>query len=163
MSIAIIYATKTGVTKDIVTKIKTSRLDVEVIDLVHTKIVDLSNYHTVIFGSGIRMGMVLSPISKFIKKNQDSLIQKNIGFFVSGADSHALICDILVKTIPKELVENALFTIHCGGEFRYERLGRLSKMIIKMVSKQKEKTEDKEEVNINQSAVTKLIDAVSNL
>ena len=163
MKILIVYASKTGVTQDIVNKVKAQRTDVDVVNLYDKTRVDLNHYDFIVIGSGIRVGKALFTVRWFVRRHRKILNTKQVAFFVSGADTSVNVNDILKRSYPKMLFDKADFAIHCGGEFRMDKLNKLSKSIITAVAKQKAKEGHSIKVEVDQEAVQKLIDNILSL
>lgn len=133
-----LYATKTGVTEDIAFQLK-EIVPMDVIRVHKGLTLNLDEYDKVIIGASVRVGRVIKVMRKFVEAHQVDLAKKKIGFFVSGADIKANLKALLTNSYPDALVEKASFTIHCGGEFRMEKLNVFSRWIIKKVSQSKDK------------------------
>jgi len=83
--VLITYATKAGTTAEIAARIgeKISQQGHFVEILPVEKVKDISDYSTVILGSGIYIGSILPKAMDFIKKNQVALSNKNFHLFIA--------------------------------------------------------------------------------
>jgi menaquinone-dependent protoporphyrinogen oxidase len=131
-----LYATKTGVTEDIAFSLKTIK-EMDVINIQKVHHLNLDDYDKVIIGASVRVGRVIKVMRHFVSKHQVELAKKKLGFFVSGADIKTNLRALLTNSYPDALVEKSSFMIHCGGEFRMEKLRPFSRWIIKVISKKK--------------------------
>lgn len=97
--VLIAYATKTGSTAEIATRIgeiiaeKGFSVDVKPAK----EVIDISPYSTVLVGSGIRVGQMMGEAMKFITKNQAALKEKHFSVFFG--------CMILKDHTPEKIEE----------------------------------------------------------
>lgn len=156
-----LYATNTGVTEDIAFELK-ELVPMDVVRVQKGLEINLDEYDKVIIGAGIRVGRVIKVMRKFVEANQVDLAKKKIGFFVSGADIKTNLRALLTNSYPDALVEKASFAIHCGGEFRMEKLNFFSRWIVKKVGQSKDKVGSPEPA-ISNDSIQALKEAVKAL
>ncbi len=154
-----LYASKTGVTEDIAFALK-EEVSMDVVNIKNTHYLKLDDYEKIIIGASVRIGRVIKIMRKFVAKNQVTLAKKKIGFFVSGADIKTDVKTLLKRSYPNALVEKASFMIHCGGEFRMEKLSFFSKWIIIKVNEEKVKKGDDTPVIVLSDAIDTLKETV---
>ncbi|MDD2334172.1 MAG: flavodoxin domain-containing protein [Mesotoga sp.] len=138
MKTAIIYATRSGTAEKCSAKIS-EMLSGEstVVNIKKVSSPDLSGYDSVIVGASIRIGKVQKEISEFVQKNLETLKAKRLGvFFCMGAGEENF-NEYLSQNFPKEFLDKCKAKGFFGGEFNLERLGFLSKMMLKAASKGK--------------------------
>lgn len=113
MSILILYATKTGTTKECA-ELLSQKINCTVCNI-EQSIPNLENYNTVILGTGVRMGKVYKPIKNYIKQHLDILIQKRIAIFMCNAYPDTF-QKAVEKNLPMELVKQAICIKSFGGK-----------------------------------------------
>ncbi len=158
MSTAIIYGTVYGYTEKCA-KVMEEKIvgGTELINIKEEKKIDLSKYDTVIIGGSIYMGQIQKGIKEFCSRNIDELKHKKLGFFVCCGSPESM-NKYVEQSFPKELVDNAK-SIQClGGEMNIESMKFFHKIIMKMVSKVKEKQGEK----IEAIALTGNIEILAN-
>jgi len=152
MKIIIVYAGKTGTTKECANILADKLNDVLVIDLVKDN-PDISSYDLIIIGSSIRMGMMQASVKKFIKENKELLKTKKTAYYICCAFPENTE-ENFKRNIPNELLEKAI-TYDCfGGTMDLSKQKGFDKFVVNMISKSPEgKREIKIlEDNINQFA-----------
>lgn len=114
MSILIGYATKSGAAK-LCAELLAKEFPGCTICNLEKETLDISNYDTIIMGSGVRMGKIYKPFKNFMKSNMSILLSKKIAFYLCNAypDSTQ---KAINKCIPEKLVSNALCIESFGGK-----------------------------------------------
>lgn len=134
MSVLIVYGTKTG-TSEKCAKYIADKLD-EPITLVNARDgikVDLSPYHTIIVGAGVRMGHITSAVSKFLEEEESTLLKKRLALFIccGFTDKDNINRQIAINFSPA-LTAHAL-TVKCfGGEFHPDGKSKFDNFVAKM-------------------------------
>lgn len=109
---------------------------------------ELEEFDRVIIGGSIHAGRIQKKVKDFCKKNLQILRDKEIGLFIccmeEGEEAHRE----LEMSYPKELLENAKACAYFGGEFNFQKMNFLEKMIIKKVAHVEETTS-----NINHATI----------
>ncbi|MDD4207488.1 MULTISPECIES: flavodoxin domain-containing protein [unclassified Mesotoga] len=138
MKTAIIYATRSGTAEKCSAKIS-EMLSGEstVVNIKKVSSPDLSGYDSVIVGASIRIGKVQKEISEFVQKNLETLKAKRLGVFLCMGAGEENFNEYLSQNFPKEFLDKCKAKGFFGGEFNLERLGFLSKMMLKAASKGK--------------------------
>ncbi|MDF2906796.1 MAG: hypothetical protein K0R34_2117 [Herbinix sp.] len=128
--IVVVYRSKTGFTKNYATWLA-KRLDCTLLDGEKVSAMDLADYDTIIYGSGL----YASGISgiKLITKNFEMLKKKRLIVFAVGASpSRKEIATELVKAnIPEEQRDKIEFYYLRGG-FDYSRLSPFYKLLMQL-------------------------------
>lgn len=135
MKTAIIYASSHGTTEKVAKQIHLG-LGADstcLINLKATRTVDLSMFDTLIIGGSIHAGQMQGRVKTFCKKNMVDLLQKRVGLFMVGM-SEPEFENEFNNAFP-ELLRNHAITSKCvGGEFLFEKMNFLEKLIVKKVS-----------------------------
>ncbi len=139
MKMLIVFASKTGVTKDVAHALKNKLegdVTVEEMRFVNDRMLELYDY--VVLGAPVYMGHALSKMRSFVKRYQNVLLEKRLAFFFVGGDGESDLEELL-KGYGKLFSGKGEFMVHMGGEFRFEKMGFFSRFIVKMVTKSKAK------------------------
>ena len=120
--------------------------NVDVIDFKNNKNIDLSPYELVIIGSSIHMGKIPSNFSKFLYKNIDILLAKNIALFMCAMEKPEIQIEEFENNFPKELRDHSLVNGLFGGEYLFEKMNFFERFIIKKISGS---NQSKSEINYN--------------
>lgn len=139
MKTLIIYATKHGTTKKIANmiakKLKTSD-DVELINVKDIKKYNLRVFDKVIIGGSIHAGDIQKNIKKFCEDNKDELKEKQLGLFITCMFNDENIKEEqLHKAYSKELRDASKAQSVFGGEFLFEKMNFIEKMMVKIIAK----------------------------
>jgi len=140
MKTAIIYASKHGTTEKVARSIAeklTGTNEVELFSLKKNPNIDISGFETVILGSSVYMGQASGKMKAFCKANEPVLLQKKTGLFVCGMHPDKEQQEKELKDAYAEaLREKAAATGFLGGEFLFEQLNFLERLIIKEIAKE---------------------------
>ncbi|WP_243347751.1 flavodoxin domain-containing protein [Parabacteroides sp. FAFU027] len=136
MKTAIIYISHHGTTEKVANFLaEKSKQDVEVISLKKVKNPDLSTYDRIILGGSIHAGGIQKRMKKFVEANLQTLLQKEFGLFICCMDPHKEKQELeFEQAFPNELKEAAKAKGIMGGEFCFERMNFLEKIIVKKVA-----------------------------
>lgn len=79
---AVIYAT--GITKNTkkFAEYIARKIGADIFNLKEITIINVSEYDTIVFGTGIHAGKPYKPLVDYLEKNRDSLAQKNLSLFI---------------------------------------------------------------------------------
>ena len=135
MKTAIIYASSRGTTEKVAKQIQQGlgAEGTQLINLKSTKIFDLSLFDTLIIGGSIHAGQMQGRVKKFCKKNMVDLLQKRIGLFMVGMNEPEFENEF--NNAFPELLRNHAITSKCvGGEFLFQKMNFIEKLIVKKVS-----------------------------
>lgn len=126
----IVYASKTGTTKDCALELQSYLGQADMYDLRHGIPYVTDDYDTVILGSSIRMGNIQRRAKKFIVQNKVALFRVDLGLFIcNGAiDSSD---DLFEANIPPGLLRHASVISSFGGDCSLEKQRGLSRLILK--------------------------------
>ncbi|RBQ24466.1 hypothetical protein ALNOE001_01130 [Candidatus Methanobinarius endosymbioticus] len=80
------------------------------------------------------MGRMRKEIKNFIKKNKNTLMEKNLALFICGSNEKDGIKQIN-KVFPSEIVSHSIATSFLGGEFNLDKMGFYDKKISQSIIK----------------------------
>ncbi len=157
-----IYYSKTGVTRDVMNQIQNA-ITMDVYDIKSQPTSTLNDYQRIIVGTPVYIGMFPSKIKKYLKQNADKLINKELYLYTVGGeeptDYQAL---FELSKVDLTLYHHIKKIVYCGGEFRFEKLSFFPRVLLKMVSKHKQKHSASETLpSLNQEAIESLIKVLS--
>lgn len=136
MSILIAYSSKHGCSEKCAVILKEQlHGKVDLINLKEKNDLELNKYNKVILGGSIYVGKIQKEISEFCDKYLDDLKQKKIGLFICGMQDDETVQKQLNENFPKELLEIAEVKSYFGGEFIFNKLNFMEKLIVKKVVK----------------------------
>lgn len=110
--VAVVYSSKSGTTKICAEYIAAKIVGSQLINL-NEELPDISNYDTVLIGSGIRMAKLYKPVKKFLTKNVQILKDKKAILFLSNFYPET-VDKTLQKNVPRSLMDY-LTVIEFGG------------------------------------------------
>lgn len=115
MKTMILFATKSGATKECA-DILAEKFDCPVYDLTKEKAIpDITSFDILILGTGVRMGKIYKPASKFIRRNIGELVKKKIAVFFCNAYPNTF-NNAVEKNLPLELIQQAICIKSFGGK-----------------------------------------------
>lgn len=135
MKTAIIYASSHGTTEKVAKQIQNSlgTDNALLFNLKITKTVDLSLFDTVIVGGSIHAGQMQSRVKTFCKNNMVDLLRKRVGLFMVGMNEPQFEAEFN-NAFPELLRKHAITSKCVGGEFLFEKMNFIEKLIVKKVS-----------------------------
>ncbi len=149
MKTLITYCTTHGCTESVVSEIKEHLGEnVTLCNLKKDEIPGIGNFDQVIVGGSIHAGKIQKKVKEFCKKYHNELLQKELGLFICCMEEGEKAYDELREAYPETLLQHAKATACLGGEFNFERMNFLEKMIIKKVAKVENSTS-----NVNHEAI----------
>lgn len=141
MKTAIIYASKHGTTGKVAGQIArrlAAHGDVELIPLRANPYPDIVPFDTVILGSSIYMGRPAKKMKTFCAANESALSRKRLGLFVCGMHPDGAEREKeLREAYPPALHEAAVAEGFMGGEFLFDRMGFIERMVARKIAKTK--------------------------
>jgi len=143
MSIAVVYRSKTGFTKRYAEWIG-EELNCDIIDVKNATKETLSKYDTIIFGTGI-YAEGMAGLEKF-KRKMSKLNGKKFIVFATGAVSadNKKIEEIINRNFTPDERKTIPFFFFQSG-LNYEKMGFVSRLMMKMFSSMLDKKKDKTE------------------
>ena len=139
MKILIIYASKHGSTEKAVNSLKEKiRHETIVVNLKKESAPDTGSFDAVIIGGSIHAGQLQSKVKKYCTNNIEKLLKTDLGLFICHMEEGEKATKELADVYPEELLNHTKATGLFGGEFIFEKMNFLEKMIVKKVSGLKE-------------------------
>ncbi len=136
MNTLIVYTSKYGCTEKCAGLLSKELNDkVDIINLKNAGDIDISKYDKVIIGGSIYIGRIQKEVTEFCSKNLDKLKEKGIGLFICGMQEGEAINTELNQNFPSELLNIAAAKEYLGGEFIFDKMNFMEKLIVKVVSK----------------------------
>ncbi|MEA2095214.1 MAG: flavodoxin domain-containing protein [Candidatus Cloacimonadota bacterium] len=136
MNTAIIYMSKYGTTEKIA-KIIQSKLvkdQTKIFNLKKTKSIELENYHTIIIGGSIHVGSIPKKLKQFIANNMTILLKKRIALFMICMQKGEKRDEQFTNAFPIELRKVSIANGFMGGEFCFDRMNFLERIIVKKIA-----------------------------
>ena len=136
MKTAIIYISHHGTTEKVARFLaEKSKQDVELISLKKEKNPDLRSFDRIILGGSIHAGGIQKRMKQFIENNLELLMQKEVGLFICCMDPHKEKQEQEFEhAFPDKLKQSAKAKAVMGGEFCFERMNFLEKIVVKKVA-----------------------------
>lgn len=159
MKTLIAYFTKHGSTEKCAKKLKKKIVgDVDLLNLKNYRREDLKKYNKIIIGSPIYMGKIRKEVDNFINENNKLLNEKKIGFYICGMKEGSEAIKQLDESISEDLSSKVSVKSAFGGEFNFEKMNFLEKMVVKKVAGVKKTTS-----NIKESLIDELATKINKL
>lgn len=136
MKTAIIYSSTHGTTKKVARLIaeKQNGKEVSLIDLgINPKPV-IDTFDRIIIGGSIHVGMIQKRVKHFCEKNLALLLQKETGLFICCMRKEKQE-EQFVNAFPERLRMHSKVHGYFGGEFLFEKMNFLQKLMVKKVAK----------------------------
>ena len=136
MKTMIIFMSTHGCTEQVVHELA-GKLSGEVVlhHLKEDKHPDFSQSDRVIIGGSIHAGQIQRRVRDFCLNNLDQLTQKEIGLFICCMHEGKEATRQLSHAFPEKLHQYAKAEAILGGEFNFEKMGFLEKIVVKKVAK----------------------------
>jgi len=137
MKTAIVYASSHGTTEKVVGIIaeKLSADEVVVFNLKDHTNISVESFDKVIIGGSIHAGKMQKAVRDFVEKQNKTLIVKSLGLFVCGMEPNPeKQISELESAFPSELRQKSIVNAFVGGEFLFEKMNFIQKMIIKKIA-----------------------------
>ncbi|GAB1474149.1 hypothetical protein MASR2M69_15900 [Bacteroidota bacterium] len=146
MRTAIIYATSHGTTGKVANIIKerlsannTKEESINIFNLKQNSNIDLSVYDTIVLGGSIHAGNIQGSVKEFCKNNLVDLLQKRVALFICAMNKPEYETE-LKNSFPELLFNHAISKEVVGGEFLFDKMNFIEKMLVRNISGIKETT-----------------------
>ena len=141
MKTLIAYSTTHGCTEKTVNELK--KLlggEVDLVNLKKNSNPNLETFDRIIIGGSIHAGQIQKRVKDFCSKNLDEIKSKELGLFICCMEQGETGQKQLFDAFPDELHQIAKSSAVFGGEFDFEKMNFLEKLVVKKVAKVKEST-----------------------
>jgi menaquinone-dependent protoporphyrinogen oxidase len=136
MKTLITYCTTHGCTQKVVSEIKQYLGEgVTTCNLKKDTAPEISEFDRVIIGGSIHAGQVQKKIKQFCQNNIEIMLGKELGLFICCMEEGEKADAQLQEAYPEELLMHAKATACLGGEFNFDKMNFLEKLIVKKVAK----------------------------
>lgn len=136
MDIALVFTSKHGTTRKIVRYIQSllNNNEVSIFDLNKNSKPNLTHFNTIIVGTSIHAGTIPHNMQKFLFKNRNLLLSKQLAVFMCGMledKQEQLFEQNFSAELRNHSVCNGLF----GGEFIFEEMNFIERFMVKKIAK----------------------------
>lgn len=134
MKTLILYASKHGTTETIASQMQDLMgHPCDTINLGSTARPDLARYDQVIVGGSVHAGRIQQSVRKFCHKNTLELKEKRLGLFIVGMFRDQFTPQF-EQAFPPLLRQHAFHTACFEGEYKFDRMKSLEKMLVKKIT-----------------------------
>ncbi|MDR2840685.1 MAG: flavodoxin [Paludibacter sp.] len=133
MKTAIIYATKHGTTEKVAHLIaeKIADNEIKIFNLKKDKKIPLASFDAFIIGTAVYAGLPINVINDFYKIISGNLLGKKLGLFVCGMEQNVEKQQLEISNaFHSDLLNVAVAKAFCGGEFYFDKMNFLERMIV---------------------------------
>ncbi len=136
MKTTIIYTTSHGCTEKAVKELS-EKLTGEVlsIDLRQNPSPSIADSDRVIIGGSIHAGQIQKRVRDFCAANMEALENKEIGLFICCMYEPEVAREQIKNAFPEELHQMAKTEAIFGGEFNFEKMNFIERMLVKKIAK----------------------------
>jgi menaquinone-dependent protoporphyrinogen oxidase len=151
MRTLIAYSTTHGCTEKTANKLNVYlEDDTTLINLKENSNPEISNFDRIIIGGSIHAGQIQKRVKHFCQTNMQELQSKELGLFICCMEEGETAQKQLQDAFPDDLHKLAKTTACLGGEFDFERMNFLQKLIVKKVAHVEQNTS-----KINEDSIRK--------
>lgn len=137
MNILIAYASRYGTTARCANILEEKLVEkghkVTVADLKENKKIDPAAFDLIAVGGSFVAFRMNSFVTKFVKRNLRTLLEKRVGVFMCGADN--IWEDEIKKGFPAELLDKAAAKAYFGYEMNWEKMNPMVRGMMQKASK----------------------------
>ncbi len=153
MKTIIIYATNHGCTEKVVNELS-GKLSGEVltVNLNQNQVPPLDEFDKVIIGGSIHAGQIQKCVKDFCNSNYPVLENKEIGLFICCMYEPRIAREQIKNAFPEELHQMAKTEAILGGEFNFDKMNFLEKMLVKKIAKVRESVSNIDHIAIDRFA-----------
>ena len=158
MKTLIAYATKHGAAEGIGKRLSEKlNSEVDLINLKEIRNIGLAEYDKVIIGSSVYMGKIRKEASRFCNENSSKLKEKKTGIYICCMREGKEAEQELKDNFPDGLIDSAVALSVFGGEFNFDKMNFMEKMIVKKVAGIEET-----QSNISEESIDNFADLINN-
>lgn len=153
MKTTIIYATSHGCTEKAVHELS-QKLSGEIFtyNLLQNPRPSFEDADRVIIGGSIHAGQIQKKVRDFCTANIEALSDKEIGLFICCMYEPEVAREQIKNAFPEELHQMAKTEAIFGGEFNFEKMNFVEKMLVKKIAKVRESVSKLDHNSIDQFA-----------
>lgn len=135
MTTLIAYASKHGCTEK-TAKILAEGIDgkVDLLNLKEAKEVDFSLYNKIVVGGSIHNSKMNMLVTDFVDEYTKILRTKKCGFYICSMDNDERTEQYMQESFPLVLLQNAFAIGYFGGEFDFDKMDEMEKMLIEKIA-----------------------------
>lgn len=149
MKTLLAYCTTHGCTEKAALKLKQFlNEELTLINLKEIRNPDISAFDRIIIGGSIHAGQVQKRVKHFSQLNLNELKSKEVGLFICCMEEGEVAQKQLENAFPIKLLNIAKATACFGGEFNFEKMNFLEKLIVKKVAHVEKSTSKISDVSI---------------
>ncbi len=138
MKTMIVFASRSGTAEKCARKLSEALTgEVRIVDIGREESPTIDSYDRVIVGASIKVGQIQKQIKEFVQQNIQKLREKKTGVFLCMGFDESQFKTYLEQNLPEEFLTSCKAKGFFGGEFNMGKLGLVSRMMVKAVSKGK--------------------------
>lgn len=136
MSTLILFASSHGCAEKSAYKLKEKLKDnSQVVSFKEKHLPTISDFNNIIIGGSIHAGKIQKRVASFCENNKEILLQKKLGLFLCCMEEGEKAQKQFDDAFPLELIKHSSANGIFGGEFDFDKMNFMEKMIIKRVAK----------------------------
>jgi len=153
MKTLIIYTSSHGCTEKAVKELS-RKLSGEIasMDLKHHPSPPLFEFDRIIIGGSIHAGQIQKRIRDFCSANREQLKSKEIGLFICCMYEAEIAREEIKNAFPEELHQMAKTEAIFGGEYNFDEMNFIEKMLVKKIAKVRESVSNLDHDSIDRFA-----------
>lgn len=149
MKTLIVYASFHGTTEKVAQMIASKLGDATLLNLKKSGPIDLTGYQQVLIGGSIHAGRIQRVITEFCQRNLIQLLKIRLGLFICAMNEPAYEREFELA-FPELLRNHAISKKVMGGEFVFERMNFIEKLLIRKIAGVSQSVSKIDEEAINQ-------------
>jgi menaquinone-dependent protoporphyrinogen oxidase len=135
MKTIIIYATSHGCTRKVVGELAQKLSgEVSTINLNENSSPSITEFDRVIIGGSIHAGQIQKKVRYFCQSRLDALCSKEVGLFICCMYEPVVARGELQNAFPEELHQMAKTEAIFGGEFNFDKMNFVEKMLVRKIA-----------------------------
>lgn len=153
MKTLIIYTTSHGCTEKAVKELSQKLFgEISSIDLKNHPSLPLHEFDRIIIGGSIHAGQIQKRIRDFCSKNLEQLKTKEIGLFICCMHKAEIAREEIRNAFPEELHQMAKTEAIFGGEYNFDKMNFVEKLLVKKIVKVSESVSNLDHDSIDRFA-----------
>jgi len=158
MKTLIVYCSKYGTTEKCAELIK-EKLEEQVssINLQSNPYPDIKDFDVILIGGSIYAGKIQKEVKGFVKANEEELLKRNLGLFLSCGQAEKTE-EYQKDVFTEKIYDHAFVKVNVGYGYIFEKMGIMSRLIVKKLAKINKTT-----IDIKYDNIEHLIEKVNGL